>query len=411
MPRLPNPFRIYASTYNGLSANSWHLSLVMLINRSGTMVIPFMTIYCTQQLHFSITQAGYIMALFGAGSIAGAFLGGRLTDKLGFYSVQLMALISGGLLYMLLGYQKTFATLGIGTFILSVCNEAFRPANSAAIAHYSSPETTTRSYSLNRLAINLGWAFGGAVGGFLAAIDYHLLFWVDGCTNLFAALILIKVLPFSAVKTIKTQVKAIADEMRSPYQDRTYLMFIALIVLYAACFFQMFTLQPEFFKTQWHLSERVIGALMGFNGLLIALIEMPLVYYMDGKKHPLIYIALGTVVIGIGYAVQNVLPAGIVVAVISIILLSVGEIISMPFMNSFWVARTTPANRGQYAALYTMAWSLAPIVAPTIGSQLVLHASYSALWYVVGTACCAGALGTLALYRSISKTKVASSLS
>src|SRR6185312_16333118 len=75
-------------------------------------------------------------------------------------------------------------------FLLSMVNEAFRPANSTAIATYSKEENRTRSYSLNRLAINLGWAVGNAIGGLLASINYHLLFWVDGGTNIIGALLL-----------------------------------------------------------------------------------------------------------------------------------------------------------------------------------------------------------------------------
>ena len=83
---------LYKNAFTGLSKNTWYLSAVMLVNRSGTMVIPFMTMYCTQQLHFSLTQAGTVMALFGAGAIAGAFIGGKVTDKFGFYHQQLASL-------------------------------------------------------------------------------------------------------------------------------------------------------------------------------------------------------------------------------------------------------------------------------------------------------------------------------
>jgi predicted MFS family arabinose efflux permease len=169
--------KLYKDAYSGLSKNSWYLSVVMLINRSGTMVVPFLSIYCIQQLHFSIVQAGTIMALFGVGALAGAFLGGKLVDKIGFYDMQVGALITGGLLFLLLGFLENYTVLAIGSFVLSLCNESFRPANSAAIAHYSNDSNKTRSYSLNRLAINLGWAVGGGLGGFLASINYHLLFW------------------------------------------------------------------------------------------------------------------------------------------------------------------------------------------------------------------------------------------
>ncbi|MFD2145719.1 hypothetical protein [Mucilaginibacter antarcticus] len=94
---LSYTFNLYRNAYTGLSKNSWYLGVVMLINRSGTMVVPFLSIYCIQQLHFSIVQAGIIMALFGAGALAGAFLGGKLVDKIGFYDLQVGALLSGGL--------------------------------------------------------------------------------------------------------------------------------------------------------------------------------------------------------------------------------------------------------------------------------------------------------------------------
>src|SRR3954462_1441556 len=191
---ISTALQLYKNAYTGLSRNTWYLSLVMLINRSGTMVGPFMTIYCTQSLNFSITQAGSIMGLFGFGAIVGAMIGGRITDRLGFYPQQVASLFLGGLMFIITGYQHNYASLAISTFILSVCNESFRPANATAIAFYSKPENRTRSYSLNRLAINLGWAVGGAFGGIIASKNYHLLFWIDGFTNICAALLLISVL-------------------------------------------------------------------------------------------------------------------------------------------------------------------------------------------------------------------------
>src|SRR5882762_5364907 len=188
---LGRTISLYTNAYSGLSKSTWLLSLVMLVNRSGTMVIPFMTIYLTQpSMGYSIGQAGLVMGIFGLGAICGGFMGGRLTDLLGFHRVQLVTLTGGGILFMVLGQMKNYPLICLCTFLLSVVNEAFRPANSTAIAHYCKEENRTRSYSLNRLAINLGWAVGGAIGGILASINYHLLFWVDGITNILAAILL-----------------------------------------------------------------------------------------------------------------------------------------------------------------------------------------------------------------------------
>src|ERR1700733_10960620 len=182
---------LYQNAYSGLSRNTWLLSIVLLVNRSGTMVIPFLTIYLTRpSMDYSIGQAGLVMGIFGLGAICGGFMGGRLTDKFGFYPLQLFTLRGGGILFIVLGQVNQFPLICLSTFLLSLVNEAFRPANSTAIAHYSKTENRTRSYSLNRLAINLGWAIGGATGGILASINYHLLFWVDGLTNIAAAILL-----------------------------------------------------------------------------------------------------------------------------------------------------------------------------------------------------------------------------
>jgi predicted MFS family arabinose efflux permease len=376
----------YKQAYSGLSKNSWYLSLVMFINRSGTMVVPFMSIYTIQQLHFTIVQSGWIMAIFGVGAISGAFIGGRLSDKIGFYDIQVGALLLGGIMFIILGFQHTFISVGIGTFILSICNESFRPANSAAIAHYSSEQNTTRSYSLNRLAANLGWAFGGGLGGLLASYSYHSLFWVDGCTNIFAGLLLLTLMPRSKIRKSVEAIKEVIVA-KSAYSDHIYLVFIALGTLFSICFFQFFIMQPVFYKIQWHFSVRFIGFLLALNGIIIVLIEMILVHKLDGKRDPLTYIMIGVLVSGLSFVLLNLLPHTAFVAIFIVSLMTLGEIISMPFMNTFWLSRTTNSNRGEYAALYSMSWSAAQIIAPAAGSQIIAYGGFDTLWWILGAVC------------------------
>ncbi|MGZ3778075.1 MAG: MFS transporter, partial [Mucilaginibacter sp.] len=390
---LSSPIQLYKKAYSGLSRNSWYLCLVMFINRSGTMVIPFMTIYCRHELHFTISQSTYVMMAFGAGSILGAFIGGRITDKLGFYYVQVMALLMGGVLFMVLGYQQTFISVSVGAFVLSICNEAFRPANSTAVAYYSSDENRTRSNSLNRLAVNLGWAFGGLLGGTLAGINYHLLFWVDGSTNILAALLLLRLIPASKVmKQIRKSISA-GNEAASAYKDGIYLAFIVCAIIFATCFFHVFTMQPLYYKGPWHLSEFYIGLLMGINGLLIVIFEMVLIHKLENKRHPLYYICIGSLVIGAGFVLLNFLPASPYSALVILVFITVGEMLAMPFMNTFWIMRTNPSNRGQYAAMYTIAWSTAQIISPLIGGQVVTYSGYYALWWLTGAMCLGASVG------------------
>ncbi|WP_259067084.1 MDR family MFS transporter [Mucilaginibacter sp. X4EP1] len=401
---LTSFFQLYKNAYTGLSRNSWYLSIVMLINRSGTMVVPFMSIYCIQQLHFTVIQAGFVMALFGVGAISGSFVGGKLTDKIGFYDLQVGALLTGGVLFIITGYLHTFITLCAGTFVLSFCNESVRPANSTAIAHYSTPENKTRSYSLNRLAINLGWAFGAGLGGIIAAINYHLLFWVDGTTNIFAALMLLKLMPRAHILTgIKKVNKAIKSA--SAYRDGTYLLFILFTTLFSISFFQLFIMEPVFYKLEWHFNERLIGALMALNGLMIVAVEMVLIHNLEGKRNAIIYIYIGVTLAAIDFAMLNTLPAGLVAGIAVVIVITVAEMLAMPFMNAFWINRTSDNNRGQYAALYSMSWSAAQILAPLIGGFAISYGGFRMLWWGLALLCTASATGFYFLYRYTSRPK------
>src|SRR6478672_2678619 len=108
---------LYRSAFSGLTRENWWLSVTLLVNRSGTMVVPFLTLYLTNYHHFSIARAGLVMGLFGAGAIAGGFIGGRLTDNFGFYPIQLAALSGGGLFFILLGLMPTYSLICVFTFL------------------------------------------------------------------------------------------------------------------------------------------------------------------------------------------------------------------------------------------------------------------------------------------------------
>lgn len=263
------------------------------------------------------------------------------------------------------------------------------------------PENRTRSYSLNRLAINLGWAFGGTIGGFLAAKNYLLLFWVDGLTNIAAAILLIIVFkkPVKSKSYISKKNLVEPSGISSAYKDRQYLIFIALTVLFAFCFFQMFTLLPVFYKTQLQISESGIGILMAVNGLLIAFIEMVLVYNIERRSKPLQFISYGVWLVAISYVLFNILGGKFILALVSILIITAGEMLSMPFMNSYWISRSADTNRGQYAALYTMAWGASQIAAPSIGGWIVYKYSFNMLFWVLFITASVAGLGYSRLMR------------
>ena len=394
--------RIYKTAFGGLSREIWLLSFIMLINRSGTMVLPFMTLYLTSpEIGRSLSDAGTVMGLFGLGTVIGAYIGGRLTDKIGFYNVQLFSLFFGGILFIVLGQITSFPLICVFTFLLSFINEAFRPANSTAIAHYSNTGNRTRSYSLNRLSINLGWAIGASIGGIVATHNYEALFWIDGFTNISAAILLFRFLKPKKITLEKTSlVEEKIPEKNSAYKDRVYLLFIALVTVFALCFFQLFTTVPKYFRDNLHLKESYIGFVLALNGLLIVIFEMVVIYRLEQKNKNLSYIIFGLIVCALAFASLLIPGPAKIITLIMILLITVGEIMTMPFMNTFWTQRSNDLNRGQYAALYTMAWGLAQTLGPVLSSFLVDASSFNVLFVVMSLLLLLTALGFVYLSKT-----------
>jgi len=392
---LKKAFALYRSSFTGLSRETWLLSVVILINRSGTMVLPFMTLYLTSKdVGRTLSEAGTVVGLWGLGAMIGAFFGGKLTDKIGFHKVQLITLFGGGILFMVLGQMRSYPLICLFTFLLSMVNEAFRPANATAIAVYSKAENRTRSNSLNRLAINLGWAVGVSIGGIIAAYSYSLLFWVDGTTNILAAVSLIYFLkPIAPSKNEIKKEPVVALEKRSAYTDKNFMIFGFFITLFSICFFQMFSTVPNYFRDNLHLSEQYIGFIMALNGLLIVAIEMVLINYLDGKRHIMIYISFGTLLCAIAFLLLLLPLHGKIISIFMILMMTIGEITAMPFMNTYWSLRANDTNRGQYAALVTIAWSMGQTIGPYACSKLVEASSFNVMFVALGGLLCFTALG------------------
>ncbi|MDQ3681835.1 MAG: MFS transporter [Bacteroidota bacterium] len=368
-------------------------------NRSGTMVIPFLTVYLTQK-GYTLTEAGIVMACFGVGAMVGGYIGGKLTDRFGFYWVQVFSLLLNGLLFIILSYMQGLWQIAICIFFLASLGEAFRPANAAAIAFYSNDSNRTRCYSLNRLAINLGWAIGPAVGGILASINYNLLFWADGLTCITASMLLYFFL-FGQKKTSQHQEENKETEIiSSAYKDKIFLQGMFFLWLIGICFFQLFSMIPVFYRDEVHLSEIMIGWVLASNGLLIVLIEMVLVYKLENKRSDVVYMIYGTLLIGISFMLLAIAPF-LALVLLSMFFVTFGEMLLFPFTNSFWVSRSSALNRGQYAALYTMVFALAQVVSPLLSSAIALNFGFTILFLFDFILCTIAAFGFIWLRKKI----------
>jgi predicted MFS family arabinose efflux permease len=351
------------------------------------MVIPFLSLYLTQDKGFSLGQVGWIMTAFGLGSVIGAYIGGYLTDKVSAFAAMVVSLGSSGLAYILTQFSNDFWSICFMIFLVVMLADIFRPASFVALRSFTNQQNQTRSTSLIRLAINLGFSVGPALGGLLIYnLGYASLFWVDGLTSIASMFLLLFVLHPSRSKK-GTDEESLASTHVSAYKDSTYMLFILGMVLLAFAFLQYFSTLPYYFSKGYALSEKYIGILLGFNGLLVFLIEMPLVHYLESKgRRPEIYLVTGGLLLLMSF---GVLLIGHHVSLLwsAMVLMSLSEVLAFPFANSFALDRSRRGRTGQYMALYTIAFSIAHIFAHNAGFQLIRSLGFDFTWWIMVGVC------------------------
>ncbi len=390
---LQRAFNKYIDNFRGFSREIWILTLITFINRAGTMVLPFLSKYLKEDLHFSYSQVGWIMVSFGLGSMLGSWLGGKLSDKIGFYKIMIFSLLSSGIGFFVLQTITSYHGLLIAIFIIMVIADMFRPAMFVSLGAYAKPENRTRALTLVRLAINLGFAAGPALGGLLImSVGYKGLFWVDGASCILAILIFwIKVKEKKKSKFIN---KEHPGEVltHSVFKDTPFWIFLTGTLITGILFFQLFTTIPLYHKEQFNLSEFQTGLLLTLNGVLVFFLEMPIVSYIEKHKiNKLKIITYGCLAMAISIYLLLVNNwAGILI--IMMIFMTFAEMFAFPFSNSFAMSRAPKGHEGRYMAIFTMSYSLAHILSAKTGMEIIDLFSYQTNWFFMGTL---GVIGVL----------------
>jgi predicted MFS family arabinose efflux permease len=402
------------NSFAGLSKEIWMLSLVTLINRIGAMVLPFLSVYLGTIIGFDITEVAWIMSAYGIGSMIGSLIGGKLSNYFGFLKVMIGSLILSSFAFIGLLYLESFYQWLFFVMLATMITDSFRPANFLAMDAYSTKENKTRSISLVRLMINLGIGIGPFIGGYLAVkFGYSWLFIIDAVSCLFAALFLY--VKLGNVKIIKEEAKILDVDFaeqpqglegssnknakgKSPYRDGPFLFYMFLLFISTVSFAQLIFTLPYFLKTALGFDEDIIGTLLGINGLLIFVFEMPLIYLLENKVKSKNLITIGAFMIGLSYLILIGIGAYTTtlmyfILLISIILITFGEIINFPYVNVKILAMAEGNKKEDYIGLYTMMWPTAMILASPLGFNVADQFGWNTLWALMMTLSTIAAVG------------------
>jgi len=379
--------RSYADAFSGLPGEVWILAFATLVNRAGTMVLPFLTLYLTGHFGWSPAAAGRMLALYGAGAIGGAFLGGWAADRWSPVAVQQFSLLGTGVGFLALTRISSERGFGIAMVAISLVAESYRPALLAAAGKGVPAAVRGRSMGLLRLAVNAGMTVGPALGGLLATVDYDLLFLADAGTCWAAAAVLF----LARRRARRREHKGAAERdpaghlepaVGSPWRDGPFVVFLVLAMLLAIVFFQINGTFPLYLHDIYGLSEAGIGGLLGLNALVIVACEMLILRRIE-RLAPLAVVGPGAFLLCLGFALLP-LGRGVLYAGATIFVWTIGEMLALPMTNIFVAARAGTARAGRYLGAYTMAFAAAFLIAPVLGLTVYERLGAQVLWGSAG---------------------------
>jgi MFS family permease len=398
----------------------WLLSAATLVNRAGTMVLPFLVLYLTRTLGITPAHAALSLTVYGIAALVTMPVAGRLTDVLGPLTVIKTSLFLSGVLLFLFPLAHSFTTILAITFLFAILNESVRPPSLSMISDLVAPAQRKPAFALSRLAVNLGMSVGPAIGGVLALFSFRWLFFVDGATSVLAGIVIMmarwdtaRLKPshdaeWSEPSELGSEIEADsvvplaashpAADFRA-FRNRRMLYFLAAMIPVQIVFFQLTSTLPLFLVHNLHLPESFYGTVFTLNTLLIVAIEVPLNTAMAHWPHRRT-LTLGALLYAIGFGAFALVkgPAQVFTAVI---VWTFGEMILLPG-SSAYAAEIAPAGRrGEYMGLYTMSFSFAFALGPFLGAELLQRWGPHGLW---GAAFVSGCISTLMMSRIGSKS-------
>ncbi len=354
----------------------WFLSLATLVNRAGTMVLPFLTLYLTVNRKFSPGTAGFALTIYGIASIVIAPLSGRLADHFGPLRIIKLSLVLSGLILFIFSFVISLAGILVITAVWAIANEAFRPPSMSIIGTLAGPAHRKAAFALSRLAINLGMSIGPVVGGFLAMRSFKLLFYVDGTTSILAAALL-TLLPWrshqdnenSATSYERSTVASSTTPLTysSVLKNRRFIFFLLAMIPIELVFFQSLAAMPLFIVRDLHFSEAGFGSLLAVNTVLIILVEVPLNAAMAQWPHRR-SLVLGAFLVGAGFGALVFGSDALIIAA-TVVVWTFGEMILLPASAAYVSDIAPPKQSGAYMGLYTMGFSVAFAIGPLLGVQ------------------------------------------
>jgi len=394
--------------YQEFPSKFWIVVLVSFIDSIGShLLFPFFSLYITQKFNIGMARAGLILGLWSAFGLIGSMVGGALTDRFGRRKLILFGLVFSALSSLSLGLVNNLAILYPLAIIIGFLSNIDGPAYDAMVADLLPEKQRSEGYGILRVADNLAWAIGPAIGGLVATRSFFMLFVIDSVLSCIIAVIFYKLItetkPVASAEKSHETVWQTTAGYRQVLRDLAFMAFLVASLLMLMVYTQMYNTLPVYLRNVHGFSTEAYGFMLTSTAVLVVLAQF-WVIRLSKKRPPFVMMALGTALYAIGFGMFGFISTyGLFI--LAALVITLGEMIVVPISQALAANFAPPDMRGRYMAVYGLSAAIPTTLGPGLAGLILDNFNPNLLWFVGGSLCIVSALGFYTLHRWLGSQK------
>lgn len=383
----------------------------MFIDRlGGSLLYPFFSLYITQRFGVGMTEVGYIFMLHTSAMFFGNMLSGALTDKFGRKKMLLAGIILSGTSSLLMGFIPDYETFIIFTVITGLLTNIGGPAVNAMMADILPERQRAQGFSILRVAVNLSVSFGPAIGGLLAGYNFFYLFVADFVISMLTAGIVFLKVPETKPQSTPDPLVPEQNLLKTlgGYgligKDWFFMGILFLSLLTNLVYMQMSSSLSVFLRDMYGISSQKYGYILSLNAVMVVVMQFWVTRQISGYR-PMLLMFFGNILYAIGFGMYGFVGT-YSLFLLAMAIITIGEMISSPIMQSI-IARLAPQHmRGRYMAVFNLSYGTANAIGPLAAGIIMDNYDPNWVWYAGGIICTVSALGYLLMQKPAKKKLV-----
>jgi MFS family permease len=370
------PSRGLLSDFGALDRRIYILSAARLVVTLGfAAVLPYLGVTLHQERGVSATVVGIIWTAAGLAGAGMQWVAGEVADRVGRRPVLLGAMLLRTANLAALGYE--ILNVGPIPVIAALCilngvlRAFFDPVASAMVADLATGEQRIAAFSLQRVGVNIGWAFGTMTLGLTRAfhISFGHLFYASAAVTLTAALAASAISETAAGGRVTARPPLRLSDLGAYRHDRRFMWFLLATFFFFLLQAQLYATLSLYAADHLDLGLVQISHLYALNGWMVVLLQLPAFYFIRraGTHRVLV---MGALAYAASYAVVG-LAADELHLLACVACITIAEIISAPAQQTAATTMAPVGRMGAYAGLFGLAQAAGQSLGPLVGTSLL----------------------------------------